>query len=970
MFLIDGRDGPVSGGQHWSSEAALGNRAHLDLTTRPPGLVVQPVLASDHDQYRCRVDYRSHPTRNVRVQLRVVVPPRRLTVVSEAGLEVSGVIGPYPVDSSLTLHCRAENGRPPPLVTWWTKTTLLDDSSEERRGDVILNTLTLPTLTRADLYRVITCQAVNSKLSVPMAVSLTIDMTFPPISVKIAVPLDSLAEGQRYKMVCESSGSRPKADITWWKDGMLMTDATLQVYQEGNVSRSTLQLTPTLADHDTYISCRAENPLLTAQVIEDVLKLDVRYKPRLSLAAGQNLDMEDIKEGDDVYFECGIQANPRVYKVQWFHNRVSRDSTGEYTCSAANLEGSGDSNAVHLSVKFAPTCRPSQKVVYGAGKHEQLNVTCSVEAHPEPTTFRWAFNSSSEVMEIPGSKTWVLGDGVSQVSYTPRTHLDYGSLLCWATNDVSRQNQPCIYHIIHASPPDPVNNCTVENISSTSVGVRCQAGWDGGLTQTFTLSVSHARAHTRGHDTKKAPRVLANTSTSPRPEFNLAGLQAGTEYVLTILGVNKKGQSEPVRLAIFTLKDVAEKRTSPGVGMVNLTPIVGVVVGVVTSVVVTCVVIVVVVKSRRRRVSRPEVKMVYDKASSSPSQLRGQEEPPDSDDQNPDLIPVNHDQQMKDTTQEYSEEALTDTQPQEPDHLHHLQRHELQHHDMQLHELQQNDLQDDFKQNDLQSDLQHSDQQDDLQQHDVHQRDLQDDLQNNLQHRDPQGEIQQHDIHQYDLQQHDPMMKEPYGPYYMNPSRLLRQASLPTREGDPLLLLGRSLVASTPTGCIMQPTTYPHDLASSHALPTYPHDMSSTPTSPSYPHDMSSMQAPLTYPRDMSYTPTPPSFPRGQSLLPLSYAHHLSTTTLPKSYSRDMGSSSSYAQGLPSRSYAHHRLSLGRNDLLSLERVTPSFSSTRRGSASTVALNPDHESPLPIGPLASPLGRAEDINSSQRESSV
>lgn len=110
-----------------------------------------------------------------------------------------------------------------------------------------------------------------------------------------------------------------------------------------------------------------------------------------------------------------------------------------------------------------------------------------------------------------------------------------------------------------------MNNCTVENVSSTGVAVRCQAGWDGGLAQTFTLSVSHARAHTRGQDKKKeAPRVLANTSTSPRPEFALIGLQAGTEYVLTIMGVNKKGQSEPVRLKIFTLKDKAEKRTSPG----------------------------------------------------------------------------------------------------------------------------------------------------------------------------------------------------------------------------------------------------------------------------------------------------------------------------------------------------------------------------------------------------------------------
>lgn len=106
----------------------------------------------------------------------------------------------------------------------------------------------------------------------------------------------------------------------------------------------------------------------------------------------------------------------------------------------------------------------------------------------------------------------------------------------------------------------------MENISSSGVGVRCQAGWDGGLAQTFTLSVTHARGHTsRGHHARKAaPRVLANTSTAPRPEFALSGLEPGTEYLLTIMGVNGKGQSEPVRIAVVTLKDVAEKRTSPG----------------------------------------------------------------------------------------------------------------------------------------------------------------------------------------------------------------------------------------------------------------------------------------------------------------------------------------------------------------------------------------------------------------------
>jgi hypothetical protein len=38
----------------------------------------------------------------------------------------------------------------------------------------------------------------------------------------------------------------------------------------------------------------------------------------------------------------------------------------------------------------------------------------------------------------------------SFVSYTPMTELDYGTLLCSATNKIGKQKHPCIFHIIAA----------------------------------------------------------------------------------------------------------------------------------------------------------------------------------------------------------------------------------------------------------------------------------------------------------------------------------------------------------------------------------------------------------------------------------------------------------------------------------------------------------------------------------------
>lgn len=81
----------------------------------------------------------------------------------------------------------------------------------------------------------------------------------------------------------------------------------------------------------------------------------------------------DINEGDDVYFECEVKANPREYKLAWFkdgqelhHNAsanvilpgshslvlqsVTRASAGEYACMAANYEGKSTSRPVTLDV--------------------------------------------------------------------------------------------------------------------------------------------------------------------------------------------------------------------------------------------------------------------------------------------------------------------------------------------------------------------------------------------------------------------------------------------------------------------------------------------------------------------------------------------------------------------------------------------------------------------------------------------
>lgn len=47
--------------------------------------------------------------------------------------------------------------------------------------------------------------------------------------------------------------------------------------------------------------------------------------PTVTLKMGPNLNPNDIKVGDDVYYECHVNANPKHYKLAWFHDVSPED---------------------------------------------------------------------------------------------------------------------------------------------------------------------------------------------------------------------------------------------------------------------------------------------------------------------------------------------------------------------------------------------------------------------------------------------------------------------------------------------------------------------------------------------------------------------------------------------------------------------------------------------------------------------
>lgn len=97
----------------------------------------------------------------------------------------------------------------------------------------------------------------------------------------------------------------------------------------------------------------------------------------------------------------------------------------------------------------APTCAPNQPRIYGVAKQENAQIKCVVDANPPEVEFKWTFNNSAESIDVAASHVARFGTS-SIVSYTPMTELDYGTLLCMATNKIGKQKQPCVFHIIAA----------------------------------------------------------------------------------------------------------------------------------------------------------------------------------------------------------------------------------------------------------------------------------------------------------------------------------------------------------------------------------------------------------------------------------------------------------------------------------------------------------------------------------------
>ncbi|KAH8359097.1 hypothetical protein KR093_004246, partial [Drosophila rubida] len=520
LYSFDVRGRPFEKALYWSDTNSFGPRAYFVTGQQPAKLSVENIQLDDEGVYRCRVDFQNSPTRNHRINLTVIVPPHQILVYDASGRDVAGAVGPLLEGDNIVLTCEVRGGRPEPTVTWLNGSRTLEAGSGVSMGrHVTVNRLEVPQITRAALNNTYRCQASNTKLVAPVERSIRIEMLLKPTSVNLTNKLKVFSSSTQYNLTCIVAGSVPDTEIRWTQNNRPFKRGMLSTIQGNGRVISTLSFHPQPEDDGTMLKCEGSNPRLQNSAIEDSLMLNVMYPPQVTLSLGSTLRPDDIKEGDDVYFECHIKANPKEHRITWSHDglpvtqnvswgiiistrslvlqRVGRVHSGYYACSAANDRGETQSALVNLRIRYAPVCSSSTVGVIGASLEEAVPIPCRVNSDPPEIDFEWTFSSSGEHFEVPSGHYATIQDPtmttssdvrrtvvesndthfesyvetVSELIYTPKGERDYGTLACWGRNAIGKQSEPCLFQVVPAAKPGALRNCTLRPYVVTSASL-------------------------------------------------------------------------------------------------------------------------------------------------------------------------------------------------------------------------------------------------------------------------------------------------------------------------------------------------------------------------------------------------------------------------------------------------------------------------------------------------------------------
>ncbi|KAL0869284.1 hypothetical protein ABMA27_007546 [Loxostege sticticalis] len=459
----------------WSNPS-FSSRISATLDQQPTSITIARLTELDEALYHCRVDFLVSPTRNIGVNLTVIVLPSQPFFLDEVGNKVKDRIGPYHEGDTLVLSCLVIGGRPPPRISWYSGQTLVDASDGASDIPTVReNELYLP-LTR-DNAAELTCRASNTHLRPPIEASLEIELYLPAYNVSIyfveGTIQDVLQTGKPAVVKCIANGAYPQPDLSWWLDHKHLTQHSNQSWSNSTrTSVSFLELTPTVVDNEATLACVATNPAMAPSrgSKADVITLNVTYSPIVEISRVDDGSLTEVVELDSLALECEVKANPPVDTFKWYFNdsliisggiwgdkvssarlvieETSRRHAGRYSCAAANAVGETRSDHVNIPVYYPPECTERGIVLI------KETIRCSVRALPPPDTYFWHVQPAGSDVQHLTTGSHLLNLALITGPLAGQCTL---KATCEASNGIPSQGQPCVrtLSLDQLRPPQP-----------------------------------------------------------------------------------------------------------------------------------------------------------------------------------------------------------------------------------------------------------------------------------------------------------------------------------------------------------------------------------------------------------------------------------------------------------------------------------------------------------------------------------
>uniref|UniRef100_A0A0A9W594 Nephrin n=2 Tax=Lygus hesperus TaxID=30085 RepID=A0A0A9W594_LYGHE len=482
------------------------------------------------------------------IQLSVHFPPDHVRIKKEPEELRAGTIA--------TLTCDGSSSNPPAEMSWWREgisvTEGITNSSKPGLHGGVVSSIQLKLNVTPEIDGdVYTCQASNAALMRSAHEAITMNVLYKPVFNEPNETQLTGTEGQNLILAPSASGHPSTISYTWTKDRTPLNPGEY-IHVEGPL----LNFTRLHRSHSGMYTCEATNSegssTLTFNVTVQYAASIIETSEGVSVPPGKNAELWCKLDGSPLtsdHVSWRRSDYPDMLhrtNVTWSNgtsflvvkNAVKED-IGNFRCAVNNGLGEESFKDIFLTVEHKPIMDQSPSLSKSASNSgDTAKLVCRVSAAPA-VNFTWSRDGS--IISTDHHKYLIEYKKLDEVHYESVLLIrnievaNYGRYECIGRNALGFATQTVRLSV--TSIPDTPTNLAVYNVSHDSLTLGWEPGFDGGLAQSFRLRYRIATSGPNSNNYK-----YEDTSNATR--YVVTGLELGTQYVFSVMAMNKMGASK------------------------------------------------------------------------------------------------------------------------------------------------------------------------------------------------------------------------------------------------------------------------------------------------------------------------------------------------------------------------------------------------------------------------------------------